>query len=78
MRVMGVDPGLTRCGLSMIEGGQGRKVIALDVDVVRTPSDEPLQLRLLTISNAVEHWMDTHHPDVIAIERVFSSRMFRR
>ena len=62
VRVMGVDPGLTRCGLSMIEGGQGRKVIALDVDVVRTPSDEPLQLRLLTISNAVEHWMDTHHP----------------
>ena len=71
---MGVDPGLTRCGLSMIEGGQGRQVIALDVDVVRTPSDEPLQRRLLTISDAVEHWMDTHHPDVIAIERVFSQQ----
>ena len=72
MRVMGVDPGLTRCGLSVIESGQGRQVIALDVDVVRTPSDEPLQHRLLTISDAVEHWMDTHRPDVIAIERVFS------
>ena len=74
VRVMGVDPGLTRCGLSMIEGGQGRQVIALDVDVIRTPSDEPLQRRLLTISDAVEHWIDTHHPDVIAIERVFSQQ----
>ena len=74
MRVMGVDPGLTRCGLSVIEGGQGRKVIALDVDVVRTPSDEPLPLRLLTISDTVEHWMDTHHPDVVAIERVFAQQ----
>ncbi len=74
MRVMGVDPGLTRCGLSVIEGGTGRKVIALDVDVVRTPSDEPLHRRLLTISDAVEYWMDTHHPDVIAIERVFANQ----
>jgi len=74
VRVMGVDPGLTRCGLSVIESGQGRHVIALDVDVVRTPSGEPLARRLLIISNAVEHWMDTHHPDVIAIERVFSQQ----
>jgi crossover junction endodeoxyribonuclease RuvC len=74
VRVMGVDPGLTRCGLSVIEGGQGRKVIALDVDVVRTPSDEPLPLRLLTISDTVEHWMDTHRPDVVAIERVFAQQ----
>ena len=74
MRVMGVDPGLTRCGLSVIEGGTGRRVIALDVDVVRTPSDDPLHRRLLTISDAVEYWMDTHRPDVIAIERVFANQ----
>ena len=73
MRVMGVDPGLTRCGLSVIEGGTGRQVIALDVDVVRTPSDQPLQRRLLTISDTVEHWLDTHRPDVLAIERVFAN-----
>ena len=71
---MGVDPGLTRCGLSVIDGGTGRQVIALDVDVVRTPSDSPLQRRLLTISAAVEHWMDTHCPDVVAIERVFANQ----
>ncbi|MCV7408716.1 crossover junction endodeoxyribonuclease RuvC [Mycobacterium florentinum] len=72
MRVMGVDPGLTRCGLSVVETGRGRNIVALDVDVVRTPSDAALPKRLLTISDAVEHWLDTHHPDVIAIERVFA------
>lgn len=74
MRVMGVDPGLTRCGLSVIESGRGRQVTALDVDVIRTPADHPLAHRLLAISNAVDHWMDTHVPDVIAIERVFSNQ----
>ncbi|WP_297698399.1 crossover junction endodeoxyribonuclease RuvC [Mycobacterium sp.] len=72
MRVMGVDPGLTRCGLSVVESGRGRTVVALDVDVVRTPSDAPLAGRLLKISDAVEHWLATHQPDVVAIERVFS------
>jgi crossover junction endodeoxyribonuclease RuvC len=72
MRVMGVDPGLTRCGLSVVESGRGRTVTALDVDVVRTPADLPLPQRLLAISEAVEHWLDTHVPDVMAIERVFS------
>ncbi|MDT5173810.1 MAG: crossover junction endodeoxyribonuclease RuvC [Mycobacterium sp.] len=69
---MGVDPGLTRCGLSLVESGRGRQITALDVDVVRTPSDQPLHRRLLAISNTLEHWLDTHHPDVLAIERVFS------
>src|ERR1700730_17660896 len=72
MRVMGVDPGLTRCGLSVVESGRGRHVVALDVDVVRTPSDATLAKRLLMISDTVEYWLDTHQPDVLAIERVFS------
>ena len=71
---MGVDPGLTRCGLSVIETGSGRHVVALDIDVVRTPAGEALQRRLLTISDTVEYWMDTHRPDVIAIERVFANQ----
>jgi crossover junction endodeoxyribonuclease RuvC len=69
---MGVDPGLTRCGLSLIESSGGKQLVALDVDVVRTPADLPLHRRLLAISEAAEQWMDTHRPDVIAIERVFS------
>ncbi|WP_019203169.1 crossover junction endodeoxyribonuclease RuvC [Tsukamurella sp. 1534] len=72
MRVMGVDPGLTRCGLSVVETGSGRRVTALDVDVVRTPSTMPLPERLLAVWTAAEYWMDTHEPDVIAVERVFA------
>jgi crossover junction endodeoxyribonuclease RuvC len=74
MRVMGVDPGLTRCGLSVVESGHGRQIIALDVDVLRTPASDALPQRLLAISDAVEHWLDTHQPDVVAIERVFSQQ----
>jgi crossover junction endodeoxyribonuclease RuvC len=69
---MGVDPGLTRCGLSVVETGRGRQIVALDVDVVRTPADQSVPRRLLMISEHVDHWLDTHHPDVVAIERVFS------
>ncbi|WP_066904237.1 crossover junction endodeoxyribonuclease RuvC [Millisia brevis] len=72
MRVMGVDPGLTRCGLSVVESTGGRKVTALDVDVVRTDASMALGERLLRIADAVDHWLDTHHPEAVAIERVFS------
>lgn len=72
MRVMGVDPGLTRCGIALIQSGSGRSVTALDVDVVRTPPDMALEKRLLAIHTAAAHWLDTHRPDVVAIERVFA------
>jgi len=72
VRVMGVDPGLTRCGIALVESGSGRSVTALDVDVVRTPADMDLAERLLAIHTAAVHWLDTHHPDVVAVERVFA------
>ncbi|MFT3662529.1 MAG: crossover junction endodeoxyribonuclease RuvC [Gordonia sp. (in: high G+C Gram-positive bacteria)] len=74
MRVMGVDPGLTRCGVALVESGAGRKVTALDVDVIRTPASMELPERLMAIHTGAEHWMDTHAPDVVAIERVFAQR----
>lgn len=74
MRVLGIDPGLTRCGIALVEAGQGRKVTALDVDVIRTPADMALEKRLLGIYRAAVQWFDTHHPDVVAIERVFAQR----
>ena len=72
VRVMGVDPGLTRCGLALVETAAGRRVTALDVDVVRTPSDEPLERRLRAIHSTADEWMAVHAPDVIAVERVFA------
>ncbi|MET7769751.1 crossover junction endodeoxyribonuclease RuvC [Nocardia sp. NPDC005366] len=77
MRVMGVDPGLTRCGLSVVDGGVGRKVTAIAVDVVRTPPDLDLAHRLLQVADAAELWMDTHEPEAVAIERVFAQHNVR-
>ncbi|HJF12083.1 crossover junction endodeoxyribonuclease RuvC [Corynebacterium falsenii] len=71
LRVMGIDPGLTRCGLSVVQAGRGRSVIPVAVGVARTPADEDLPKRLLRLSNAVEEWMDDYQPQVVALERVF-------
>jgi crossover junction endodeoxyribonuclease RuvC len=72
MRVLGVDPGLTRCGIAVVDGGVGRSVRAVEVDVLRTPADAELATRLLTVADAVDEWLDRHQPDVVAVERVFS------
>ncbi|MBE9373375.1 crossover junction endodeoxyribonuclease RuvC [Saccharopolyspora sp. HNM0983] len=77
MRVLGIDPGLTRCGLGVVDGGRSRSVTCVDVGVARTPADGQLPDRLAAVADAVERWMDTHHPEVVAIERVFSQHNVR-
>lgn len=72
MRVLGVDPGLTRCGLGVVDGGSGKSVRCVAVDVVRTPVDADLATRLLRLADEVERWLDRYSPDVVAVERVFS------
>src|SRR4051794_25744882 len=77
MRVLGIDPGLTRCGFGVVEGDVGRPLRMLAVDVVRTPADQATAMRLHTLERAVEQWLDRHRPDVVAIERVFSQHNVR-
>jgi crossover junction endodeoxyribonuclease RuvC len=77
VRVLGVDPGLTRCGLGVVDGGGGRSVAAVAVDVVRTAPDLPVEQRLLAVAATVEDWIGRHRPDVVAIERVFSQHNVR-
>ena len=77
MRVLGVDPGLTRCGLGVVEGGAGRPLTLIAVDVVRTPPGDEIGARLLAIERAVEAWLAEHQPDVVAVERVFSQHNVR-
>jgi crossover junction endodeoxyribonuclease RuvC len=72
VRVLGIDPGLTRCGLGVVEGSVGRPLHMVDVGVVRTPADMHVALRLCRIEAEVEHWLDVHEPDAVAVERVFS------
>ncbi|MGI9155342.1 MAG: crossover junction endodeoxyribonuclease RuvC [Marmoricola sp.] len=69
---MGIDPGLTRCGLGVVEGSVGRPLRMLQAGVVRTPADMATALRLCRIQAEIEHWIDVHQPDAVAVERVFS------
>ncbi|QGU04746.1 Crossover junction endodeoxyribonuclease RuvC [Corynebacterium comes] len=68
---MGIDPGLTRCGLSVVQAGHGRAVVPVAVGIVRTPATADLAERLLRLSTGVNQWMDDYRPDVVAVERVF-------
>ena len=77
MRVLGVDPGLTRCGLGAVDSLPGRRIVLVAVDVVRTPAEDELGLRLLAIGRTVEDWLDQLRPDVLAVERVFSQHNVR-
>ncbi|MBV9485046.1 MAG: crossover junction endodeoxyribonuclease RuvC [Frankiaceae bacterium] len=72
MRVLGVDPGLTRCGLGVVDGTAGRKLTAVAFDVVCTPSTDGIAHRLLALEGHLTTWITLHRPDVVAVERVFS------
>lgn len=71
MRVLGVDPGLTRCGLGVVEGERGR-VRMVAVGVVRTPSDAEPGQRLVYLESQFDQWLEKFGPDVVAVERVFA------
>ncbi|WP_029089074.1 crossover junction endodeoxyribonuclease RuvC [Brevibacterium album] len=72
MRVLGVDPGLTRLGLGVVDAGRPTRPELVAVGVVRTPADESVDVRLGRIAEAFDGWIDYHRPDVVAIERVFA------
>ncbi|MFD4971166.1 crossover junction endodeoxyribonuclease RuvC [Streptomyces sp. NPDC058424] len=77
MRVLGVDPGLTRCGVGVVEGVAGRPLTMLGVGVVRTPADADLSHRLVAVEQGIERWLDEHRPEYVAVERVFSQHNVR-
>lgn len=72
MRVLGIDPGLTRCGMGVVEGQAGRPLRLVDVNVLRTSAGLPVAQRLVTIERGVDAWLDEHRPDAVAVERVFA------
>lgn len=72
MRVLGIDPGLTRCGMGVVEGDVGRPLALVDVGVLRTSAGIPVPERLVTIERGVDAWIEEHRPDAVAVERVFA------
>lgn len=72
MRVLGIDPGLTRCGLGVVEGEPGRALRMIAVGVIRTPATELIERRLASLHVEIDAWLVEHQPDTVAVERVFS------
>jgi len=75
--VLGVDPGLTRCGVGVVRGSIGRPLDLVTVGVIRTPADLDTALRLRLIEESLEARIAEHRPDVVAVERVFSQHNVR-
>lgn len=77
LRVLGVDPGLTRLGVGVVEGSVGRPLTLVEVDVLRTPADLDPARRLHLLAVGLEERMLRLRPDVVAVERVFSQNNVR-
>ncbi|HEU5265312.1 MAG TPA: crossover junction endodeoxyribonuclease RuvC [Jatrophihabitans sp.] len=72
-----MDPGMTRCGIGVVEGAPGRALELVHVEVVRTAADAPVGERLVTQADAIAAAIVAHTPDVVAVERVFSQHNVR-
>ena len=77
MRVLGVDPGLTRCGIGIVEGAVAQPLSCISVGVITTDAGLALEQRLLKVENEIRSWIEKFSPDVIAVERVFSQHNVR-
>jgi crossover junction endodeoxyribonuclease RuvC len=77
VKVLGVDPGLTRMGVGVVEGRIGAPLSIVAAGVVRTPADEPIHRRLLSIDEQISEWLDTYKPDAVAVERMFAQEGVR-
>jgi len=72
MKVLGIDPGLTRCGVGVLTGNPGKALNFVEVGVITTPPTLPLAERLHAINEGLSEWIDRHQPDEISVERVFA------
>jgi crossover junction endodeoxyribonuclease RuvC len=77
MRVLGVDPGLTRCGLGVVDGTPGRPPGLVAAGVVRTLAADGIAVRLLALERDIDAWLADYQPDAVAVERVFSQHNVR-
>jgi crossover junction endodeoxyribonuclease RuvC len=77
MRVLGIDPGVTRCGMGVVDGAPGRALTLVHVEVVHTSPADDVCDRLLAQADAIAGAIARFAPDVVAVERVFSQHNVR-
>ena len=71
MRVLGIDPGLTRCGYAVVDGRGPSAAQAVTMGVIRTAASEELPYRLATLRGELVRLITEFDPDVVSVERVF-------
>lgn len=76
-RVLGIDPGLTRCGFGVVEVARDRSARLVAVGVIRTDAALPVELRLVEIGRGLDELLATHSPEAVAVERVFAQQNVR-
>ena len=77
MRIFGVDPGLTRLGVGVVDNPRGSTVQMVAVDVITTPTDWDITQRLLHLQRELARRLDEYQPDTVALERVFAQHNVR-
>lgn len=77
MRVLGVDPGLTRCGVAVVDGERGRSPRLVASVVLTSSATAHHPQRLLQIWEELDALVEVHHPDAVAVEEVFSQQNVR-
>jgi crossover junction endodeoxyribonuclease RuvC len=77
LRVLGIDPGLTRCGVGIVDVEPSRRATLVHVSVIRTPPEMALEERLLAIGTGIEAILDEFSPQAVALERVFAQHNVR-
>jgi crossover junction endodeoxyribonuclease RuvC len=69
--VLGIDPGLTRCGYACLELGSGRVPVARAMGVLTTTVGDSTPSRLAVLQADLSDLMDELNPDVVVVEHVF-------
>ena len=77
LRVLGIDPGLTRCGVGIVDVTADRRATLVYVGVIRTPPELELEKRLLAIGTGIAEALDEFSPQAVALERVFAQHNLR-
>lgn len=76
-RIIGIDPGLTRCGVAVVDVSSNRKVTFVSVETLRSSAELDLPTRIDVLATEIERILEEHKPDLMAIERVFSQQNLR-
>ncbi|MDU0327916.1 crossover junction endodeoxyribonuclease RuvC [Microbacterium sp. KSW2-21] len=72
LRVLGIDPGLTRCGIGIVDVAPNRTATLVHVGVARSAPTDPIEKRLAAIAAGIREVLLAHQPHVVAVERVFA------